>query len=187
MARSIPLQHWGATPEEIGKPMPGDDLIGGNPVAGTRSITIDAAPETVFDFVAQMGFGRAGWYSYDLLDNLGRKSADTINAEWLVTADGERVPGGPIEFLAAHVDRPHAYVLQVPRRTALGHQLDFTLAYALFALPDSASTRVVTRVRIAIDGTAGPLLENALLFGDGAMVRKQLLGLKQRAEAVRST
>lgn len=184
MARLLPLQHWGATASEIAAPMPGDELIAGEAVEGTRSITIDAAPETVFDFIAQMGFGRAGWYSYDLIDNLGRKSATTINPDWAVTASGDPVPGGPIEFVAAVVERPNALVLQVPRRSVAGHQLDFTLAYAL-APEHEAATRLVTRVRIAIDGPAGPALERALLLGDGVMVRKQLLGIRDRSGTTR--
>ena len=51
---------------------------------------------------------------------------------------------------------------------------------------DGANTRVVTRVRIAVDGKGGSVLEQALLLGDGAMVRKQLLGLKARAESAHS-
>ena len=183
MSRSIPLQHWGATKEEIASTMPGDELIAGPAAEGTRSITIDAEAAVVFDFVAQMGFGRAGWYSYDLLDNLGRRSADEVNPEWVVAVAGEPVPGGPIKFVAALVERPTAYVLQVPTRNVLGHKLDFTLAYALTTDGATGGTRLVTRVRIAVDGPSGTVLEQALLLGDGAMVRKQLLGLKSRTEA----
>ncbi len=179
------MQHWGATTAEIAAPMVGDDLIagtvaGGAVVNGTRAITINAPRELVFDYLRQMGFGRAGWYSYDLLDNLGRRSADRVNNEWLVQGAGEEVPGGPIEFVAPIVDRPNAYVLQVPHRRIAGHQLDFTLAYELALVGDA--TRLVSRVRIAIDGPLGRPLAVALLAGDGAMVRKQLLGITQRAE-----
>jgi len=161
-------------------------LIDGPVSEGTRSITIEAEPERIFDFIAQMGFKRAGWYSYDLLDNLGRRSANTINPNWLVSAEGEAVPGGPVEFVAAVVERPLAYVLQVPSRKVAGHQIDFTLAYSLRANPETVTTRVVTRARIAIDGPAGSPLERSLLFGDGVMVHKQLHGLKNRAEAADS-
>lgn len=163
--------------------MPGDDLITGHGVEqGTRSIDIAADPDTVFDFLAQMGFGRAGWYSYDLLDNLGRTSARAINREWLVEAAGESVPGGPIRFVAAVVERPNAYALQVPTRTLGLHAVDFTLAYRLD--PIDAGTRLVSRARIRIVGPAGSPATTALLLGDGAMVRRQLLGLRERCEAI---
>ena len=172
------LENSGATSDEISGPMPGDDLFEGPAVVGTRAIDIGAEPSLVFDFLAQMGFNRAGWYSYDLLDNLGRKSATSINQDWLVTSPGELVPGGPLDFVAAVVERPLAYVLQLPRRQALGHSVEFTLAYRLE--PIDSGTRLVSRVRLAVDGPAGLPLSKALLIGDGLMVRRQLRGLQER-------
>jgi hypothetical protein len=67
-----PWQHrWGATDEEVRRPMPGDNLI---PDASgtTRAITVAARPEQVWPWLAQIGYGRAGWYSYDWIDNDGR-------------------------------------------------------------------------------------------------------------------
>ncbi len=176
------FDDWGATEAEVAQALPGDDLIAGSAHVGTRSIDIAARPDMVFDFLAQMGFKRAGWYSYDLLDNLGRRSASTVHPEWLVEQAGEIVPGGPIEFLAVVVDRPTAFVLQVPQRRAVGYAVDFTLGYQL--LPTTAGTRLISRVRIKIDGPAGRLLSSALLLGDGVMVRRQLLGIKKRCEAL---
>jgi hypothetical protein len=56
--------RWGATDEEATGAMPGDDLILG---AGstTRAITITATPEDVWPWLVQLGYGKAGWYSYD--------------------------------------------------------------------------------------------------------------------------
>ena len=161
--------------------MPGDDLIEGPVWVGTQAIDIAADRGLVFDFLAQMGFKRAGWYSYDLLDNLGRKSASTVHQEWLVETAGELVPGGPIEFVAAVVERPGAYVLRLPHQHAVGHAVDFTLAYRLDET--TVGTRLVSRARLIVDGPAGPLLSRALRFGDGVMVRRQLQGLKQRCES----
>jgi len=176
------LANWGATQAEIDSALPGDDLIDGPAHVGTRAIDIAAEPATVFDFLAQMGLGRAGWYSYDLLDNLGRKSATTIHDEWLVRSAGETVPGGPIHFVAAIVERPSAYALKIPPRRLLGYTVGFTLAYQLN--PTARGTRVVSRARINIAGPAGGLLTQALMFGDGLMVRRQLLGLKARCESL---
>ncbi len=167
--------------------MPGDDLIEEPAPAGTRAIGIVADRETVFDFLAQMGFGRAGWYSYDLLDNLGRRSAKTINPEWLVDQAGASVPGGPISFVAAVVERPVGYVLRLPQRKALGYTVDFVLAYRLDELTSSdgsVGTRLVSRAKVRIDGPGGRLASRLLLLGDGVMVRRQLLGIKQRCEAL---
>ena len=67
------FQFWGATHEEIQSSVVGDDLCENASLIATRSITISAPPQDVFPWIRQMGFGRAGWYSYDWLDNLGRK------------------------------------------------------------------------------------------------------------------
>ena len=173
--------RWGATDADAACALPGDDLLEGPVRVGTRSIDIAADREVVFDFLAQMGFGRAGWYSYDLIDNLGRKSVATIDRDWLVESAGEIVPGGPYDFVAAVVDRPAAYVLQLRRRKVLGHALDMTLAYRLDET--ESGTRLVSRARLKVDGPADWLLSRALIFGDGVMFRRQLLGLQERCEA----
>jgi hypothetical protein len=67
--------HWGATKEEVAKAMPGDDLVPEPSFSATRAITIDAPPEAVWPWIVQVGYGRAGWYSYDLFDNAARPSA----------------------------------------------------------------------------------------------------------------
>lgn len=180
---AVIFQSWGATPLERRSVMPGDELFIGPAHNGTRAITIEAPRSLVFDFIAQMGFGRAGWYSYDLIDNLGRPSASEVEPEWLVRQAGEPVPGGPIDFVAEIVERPSYYVLRLPTRHRFCYTIEFTLAYRLDeqTVPVPA-TRVVTRVRTSVVGPGGRLLGKMLLLGDGVMVRKQLLGLHRRCE-----
>jgi len=72
-------KHWGSTPDEIISPVVGDELCDGARLVATRSITIAATPAEVYPWLRQMGFGRAGWYSYDFIDNLGRRSATSIH------------------------------------------------------------------------------------------------------------
>jgi hypothetical protein len=62
--------------------MPGDGLVPKSHFTATRAITIDAPPEAVWPWVMQVGFNRAGFYSFDLLDSLGRPSSNTILADW---------------------------------------------------------------------------------------------------------
>ncbi len=61
------FQFWGATAEEINSSVVGDNLFRDASLTATRSITINAVPNDVFPWIRQMGFGRAGWYSYDWL------------------------------------------------------------------------------------------------------------------------
>lgn len=173
------LDRWGATSDEIAAPLRGDELIPDADVVATRSISLGAAPDVVFGWLAQMGFGKAGWYSYDLVDNLGRRSSREIRPEWQVTMVGDRLPGGPISFTVTHIERPHHLVIAITERRGLGHALDFTLAFELAPLPNAA-TRLVSRVRIGIDGPLGRPAAWLLGIGDGVMVRRQLLGLRQR-------
>lgn len=172
------LQNWGATPDEIDGPVVGDDLLPDARLVATRAITLPAPPSAVFPWLRQMGFGRAGWYSYDLIDNLGRRSATQINPEWQDVSAGDSVPAGPMSFEAVVVDPPHSFVIRVPegRRHP---RVRFVLAYEL--RDHGGSTRLVTRVRARVDAPLGRLVERCLLGpGDGVMLRRQLLGLARR-------
>lgn len=176
-------QHWNASVDEIGSVMPGDELIDEPQLNATRSITIAAPPEQVFPWIRQMGFGRAGWYSYDLVDNLGRRSATRIHPEWQNVFSGDQVPGGPINFTAVTVDEPSVFVLALGEPDAGRARVAFTLAYRLDSASDGTTTRLVTRVRSRIDLPAGRLTARYLLGpGDGFMLRKQLANLRRRAE-----
>ena len=173
------LQNWGSTPDETAGPVVGDDLCPDARVVATRSITLAALPAEVFPWLRQMGFRRAGWYSYDWLDNLGRRSARIIHSEWQDVVTGSRVPAGPMSFEAAIVDPPRAFVLRVGSGDTSRRRVQFALAYEL--RPVAEGTRLVTRVRIRLNLPGGRLLETFVLGpGDGIMVRKQLLNLAAR-------
>jgi hypothetical protein len=172
------FQYWGATAEEISSSMVGDDLCSDATVVATRSITIGAAPQEVFPWIRQMGFGRGGWYSYDWLDNLGRKSASTIHDEWQSVEAGDKIPSGPISFIAAIVDAPRHFVLEIQSLGKKSPKLHFTLAYELRDNPQG--TRLVTRMRSRINLPLGSLFEKLILApGDGIMLRRQLLNIKK--------
>jgi len=172
------FQYWGATAEEINSSVVGDDLCSNATVVATRSITIGAPPHEVFRWIRQMGFGRAGWYSYDWLDNLGRKSASTIHDEWQSVEAGDKIPSGPISFTAAIVNEPRHFVLELKSQTKTSPRMHFTLAYEL--RDDPQGTRLVTRMRSHIKIPLGSLFEKIILGpSDGIMLRRQLLNLKK--------
>ena len=177
------FQFWGATHEEIQSSVVGDNLCADATLIATRSITINALPQDVFPWIRQMGFGRAGWYSYDWLDNLGRKSATTIHDEWQTVEAGDKVPSGPISFTATIVDAPRHYVLEIKSLSKKLPKLHFTLAYEL--RDDPNGTRLVTRMRSRISTPLGSLFEKLILGpGDGFMLRKQLLTISKNASTV---
>jgi hypothetical protein len=55
-------------------------------------IDIEASPAQIFPWLKQMGNGRAGWYSYDWIDNLGRKSLTHIEPEFQQIKVGDEIP-----------------------------------------------------------------------------------------------
>jgi hypothetical protein len=174
------FQFWGSTNEEIHSSVVGDNLCLDATLIATRSITISAAPEDVFPWIRQMGFGRAGWYSYDWLDNLGRKSATRVHDEWQSVQSGDKVPSGPISFTAAIVDAPRHFVLEIRSLGKKNPKLHFTLAYEL--RDDPQGTRLVTRMRSQIKLPFGRLFEKLILGpGDGIMLRRQLLTISKSA------
>ena len=174
------FQYWGATSAEIDSPVVGDHLCLNASLIATRSITINAPPADVFPWIRQMGFGRAGWYSYDWIDNLGRKSATTIREEWQSVESGDKVPSGPIAFTATIVDAPRHFVLEIKSLGKKAPRLHFTLAYEL--RDDPQGTRLVTRIRSHVNFPLGFLFEKLLLGpGDGIMLRRQLLNIRRNA------
>jgi proline iminopeptidase len=76
------MLRWGASDEEVREPYPGADLIPGGQRGATMAVTIDAPPSRVWPWLVQMGCDRAGWHSWDRLDNGGVPSAERVHPEW---------------------------------------------------------------------------------------------------------
>ena len=95
------LVRWGASDEEVTRAYPGADLIPDGTRASTMAVTIGASPAEVWPWLVQMGGDRAGWYSWDRLDNGGRPSAQELHHEWQDLSVGDRLtawsPGGPVD------------------------------------------------------------------------------------------
>ncbi|MDO8186622.1 hypothetical protein Q5424_17555 [Conexibacter sp. JD483] len=89
------MLRWGATAEELERPFPGADLIPGGVRSATMAVTLDAPPADVWPWLTQMGVDRAGWYSWDRLDDFGRRSAERLHPEWQQIAVGDRLLAKP--------------------------------------------------------------------------------------------
>ena len=118
------LLTWGATRDELATTYPGDDLMPDGRRSSVMAATIDAPPEDVWPWLVQMGADRAGFYSWDRLDNGGRPSAEAIHPEWQDLGEGGRiisVPGGEAWFDVALLQPERdlvlraAFSLPVPR------------------------------------------------------------------------
>lgn len=109
---------WGVDPADAERALPGDDAIPDAPISDTRSLRVAAPPSAVWPWLLQMGYGRAGWYSYDAIDMKG-SSAGRILPEQQALAVGDVVPthpGGGFEVRA--VEPEHALVLYLDAEMA---------------------------------------------------------------------
>jgi hypothetical protein len=106
-----------ATVLERRRPLPVDALIPDPIFTSTHAITIDKSPNLVWPWIAQMGSGRAGWYSWDAIDNGGRPNSTSIVPAFQTVVPGDimpAVPGANDGFVVAAVDPPRDLVSTVP-------------------------------------------------------------------------
>ncbi len=64
------LNNWGATKAEQMRSWKGDDLVKNPEEVHTRAVSVEATPQRVWPWLVQFGFGKAGFYSYELLERL---------------------------------------------------------------------------------------------------------------------
>ena len=123
------IQWLGTSKEERTATYPGDDLIPSGRRYGAMATTIAAPPECVWPWLVQMGCDRAGFYSFDRLDNGGRPSADHIHASWQDLQEGGRiasVPDASRWFDVALLAPKRALVLRASLTVPSGRNFDAT-------------------------------------------------------------
>jgi hypothetical protein len=178
--------RWGATDQESEEPLRGDDLIAHADLAATRAITIRASSSEVWPWIAQLGQGRGGFYSYDFLENLigcDIHSADRIVPEWQDVSLGDEVRFAPEVGLAvAFVEQARSLVLR--GGVSIGNTAppyDFTWAFVLRDEPDN-TTRLLVRERYAYTRPWARLIVEPTEVLSFLMSQKMLRGIKERAE-----
>ncbi len=163
----------------------GDDLITDANVTATRAITIRRSPDAVWPWIAQLGQGRGGFYSYDFLENLlgfDIHSADCVVPEWQELAVGDEVRLAATVGLKAVVIEPgRALVLQGSLPLASRPPFDSTWAFILCAQLDG-TTRLLSRERYGYKRWWAPLVVEPTQAISFVMSRKMLLGIRDRAE-----
>ena len=190
-------QHWGATDEEITRPLPGDDLIPAARLDSTHAITIHAPAEQVWPWLAQMGYeDRAGSYSYDLFERSTGRNLYRVDPDIPPLTAGDAMPfypGAPMTVAVA--DPPQALVLW--QITPGGKAIDpagpwgdnyVAWSWAFVLEPaDATTTRLLVRMRVSYRPAAkwAPTMWLLVEPAHFVMGRRQLLGIRQRAEAAR--
>ena len=155
-------------------------------VIATRAITIRASSEKVWPWIAQLGQGRGGFYSYDFLENLvgcDIHSADRIVGAWQDIAVGDEVklyPEGPLEVAALEPGRSLVLRGGVPMgKTPAPY--DFTWAFVVREQPEG-TTRLLVRERYGYTRGWAPLVVEPAAAISFVMTRKMLRGIRDRAE-----
>jgi len=151
---------WGARPAERVEALRCDALCPRG-LQADRAISIDAPPPIVFAWLCQL---RVAPYSYDILDNLGRRSPRQRDPELVHLEVGQR-------FMTLFVLQSFVDDEQITLRSN-----GVAVTYAV--RPEGAGTRLHARVLFAGPGPVA----RVLALGDLVMMRKQLLTLKSLAE-----
>ena len=194
-----------ATASERRRALPGDNFLIN--AAGTvmHAVTIATPPAVLWPWLVQMGAGRAGWYSYDWIDNDGEPSAERIVAELQRLCVGDimpSLPGATDSFVVAAITPDRDLVLTV---AAADGSVLASWEFFLEAV-EARSTRLMVRGRVGAlwPGGSGEMLSSeprliegiywllariprclmipAAIFGHGLMQTRQLQSIKRRAE-----
>lgn len=182
---------WGATREEATGWLEGDGILPEAQVCATRGIGIDAPAADVWPWIAQLGQGRSGFYSYVALENLiGCQIQDpgTIEPAWQHVEVGDPFLLHPDVALEVAVVRPgEALVLRGVEETGTDRPVryGYTWAFVLQDRPDGSS-RLLVRERYLAEGGPGLRLAfEALTAISFVMTQKTLREIKRRVESAR--
>lgn len=166
-----PFGVWGARPEEVARPLACDDHVEAADQVLLRAVDVGAPPDVLFRWVCQL---RVAPYSYDWIDNRGRRSPRTLTPGLEVLEAGQRwmTIFRLVEF------EPGRSVTLVHDGPVFGR---VAVTYDVRAAPGGSRLlgRFVVRHR---RGARGVLASLVLPAGDLVMARRQLLTLKACAE-----
>jgi len=190
------VQWLGTSDAERTATYPGDDLVPGGRRYGAMATTVATPPERVWPWLVQMGCDRAGFYSFDRLDNGGRPSADRIDPHLQNLREGDRIASTPDAsrwFDVALLAPERALVLRASVTVPAAHNFDpadeLPPAYSdstwgFFLRPTAEGLVVTGKAR----GKPHALLAfaNWLLWDPAhwVMQLKQFAGLRRRAESM---
>jgi len=168
---------WGSTAAERARPFPCDGLVAEPAEALFRAVDVAAPPAVVFRWLCQL---RVAPYSYDWIDNLGRRSPRGLTPGLERLAVGQRLMGF-FELVAFEPDR---HLTVVAKASGLGGMMGQLAASYLVVPRGERTARLVVKLVVRYpSGPVGWVMRQLLPWGDLVMMRRQLLTLKGLAEA----
>ena len=201
------LRPWshrrGAIEEEVGGTLPGDDLVPNSRTGYTQAITIHSSPAKVWPWLIQVGYRRAGWYTYDWFYRLIKSdefvdghSSNRIVPELQDLKVGDEIAifaAGPFKVAALEPNRALVLLARVDFKTgrtfeltdpAPGNFLNNSWAFVLHEV-DANTTRLVVRYRMDFSPSMVNKMAYSIPTDGGALIfqPKMLKGIKERAEA----
>ena len=184
--------HWGLDSKMAAREYPGDHLIAEPRWSWTHGVEIEASPDVVWPWIAQLGADRAGFYSYQFLENIAGcdlRNAESIHPEWALRPGDALVLHPHVPPLRVVAAEPGRYLLAEAAADPLARVIGagwVAVSWLIFIEPlANTRCRLISRYRCACsDDVAtrlafGPVLVEPVGF---AMDRRMLLGIKQRAE-----
>lgn len=160
--------RWGVSQAETERRFPCDVLVPEPTLEAWRGVTVRARPEHVWPWVTQI---RLAPYSYDWLDNLGRRSPRDLRGL------PEPVVGEPFTT-AFGWWRVGRIVAVEPGEHLTGTIMGAVMSYVLVADDQGGWTRLLLKIVTPGGRAVAPLLS----LGDLIMARRQLLNLAALAE-----
>jgi hypothetical protein len=170
--------RWGATDDEVKCIMSGDNIVKKPHFVATRAVSIEAPPTDVWKWIVQIGSGRAGFYSIDWIDNSNVPSSRSIVSKYQKIEKNYFIPFTPDQKNGMWVKdyQEPEYILWWDRKE------NGTWAWFL-QQTEAGNTRLITRLRTKYDFSFPWIIYYILYdFGDIFMMRKCMLGIKERAE-----
>ncbi|MEV7549164.1 polyketide cyclase [Amycolatopsis sp. NPDC089917] len=162
--------RWGVSDDEIARPYPCDDFVTSPTLRAWRGVSIEAPAEAVWPWVVQL---RLAPYSYDWIDNLGRRSPRELR-------DLPEPQAGD-KFTAAG-GRELGRIVSV----ASGEQLTGAIMGAFMSYVVVPRDRDTSRLLLKVVMRTNRLVAVGVSVGDLVMARRQLLNFKRLAERHRS-
>jgi hypothetical protein len=172
-------RSWGVDLEASDATLPGDELVPDATTVDSRFIEIDAPPSSVWPWLVQMGDDRGGLYSYSVMGFPHRGGADTIMPEWQTLATGDIIN----EWVVRELEPERALVLYSDLAGS------WSWVFILEPFDGGTRTRLVERWRGRMAGVPERLraLQAPFDLAELVMIRKQMLGIRERAERIART